>query len=543
MNRREFLSSALLAGAAATAASGATSQPQNNPNNPNPESPMPPFELEDVCLADLGAGMASGKYTARGLVEAYVRRIEALDRRGPTLRAVLEVNPDALKIADELDAERKSKGPRGPLHGVPILLKDNIDTADRMTTTAGSLALEGTIAPRDAFLARKLREAGAVLLGKANLSEWANFRGSHSSSGWSARGSQARNPYALNRTPSGSSSGSAIAAAASLCAAAVGTETDGSIVSPASACACVGLKPTVGLVSRSGVIPISRSQDTAGPIARTVADAALLLGAMTGVDPDDQATHASEGKSSHDYSAFLQKDGLRGARIGVVTPRRSMHASAREAFAKALETMQAAGATLIKPVALPGLRDLGDAEEQVLMYEFKAGINAYLAGRGESSPVHSLADLIAFNDRHAGRELPYFGQELFLEAQKKGDLDAKEYQDALARCRRCTREQGIDAATGKDRLDALVMITAGPPGPIDLVYGDADTGGTSTLAAVAGYPSITVPLGSFHGLPFGLSFVARAFAEPTLIRLAYAFEQATQARRPPRLLPHADLPA
>lgn len=545
MNRREFLSSALLAGAAATTgASGATPQPPNNPNNSNPESPMPPFELEDVSLADLGAGMASGKYTSRGLVEAYVRRIEALDRQGPTLRAVLEVNPDALKIADELDAERKSKGPRGPLHGVPILLKDNIDTADRMTTTAGSLALEGTIAPRDAFLARKLRDAGAVLLGKANLSEWANFRGSHSSSGWSARGSQARNPYALNRTPSGSSSGSAIAAAASLCAAAVGTETDGSIVSPASACACVGLKPTVGLVSRSGVIPISRSQDTAGPIARTVADAALLLGAMTGVDPDDQATHASEGKSTRDYSAFLDKDGLKGARIGVVAPRRSMHSSAKEAFAKALETMQAAGATIIKPVALPGLRDLGDAEEQVLLYEFKAGINAYLAGRGEASPaVHSLADLIAFNDSHADRELPYFGQELFLESQKKGDLDSKEYRDALARCRRCTREQGIDAATDKDRLDALVMITAGPPGPIDLVYGDADTGGTSTLAAVAGYPTLTVPLGAFHGLPFGLSFVARAFAEPTLIRLAFAFEQATNVRRPPRFLPDADLPA
>jgi amidase len=542
MNRREFLSSALLAGAAATTgASGAAMQTQDGSE---PGRNGPPFELEGVSIAQLGAGMAAGKYTSRGLVEAYVRRIESLDRRGPTLRAVLEINPDALTIADELDAERKSKGPRGALHGVPILLKDNIDTADRMTTTAGSLALEGTIAPRDSFLARKLREAGAVLLGKANLSEWANFRGHRSSSGWSARGSQARNPYALNRTPSGSSSGSAIAAAASYCAAAVGTETDGSIVSPSSACSCVGIKPTVGLISRSGVIPISRSQDTAGPIARTVEDAALLLGAMTGVDPDDEATHASEGKSSRDYSAFLQKDGLKGARIGVaMLPRRSMHHAVREALAKALETMQSAGAALVNPVEVPGLRELGDAEDQVLLHEFKAGINAYLAGRGANTPVRSLAELIAFNDHHAERELPFFGQELFIAAEKTGGLDAKEYQDALARCRACTRTNGIDAAMDKDHLDALVMITDGPPGPIDLVYGDWGSGGTSTLAAVAGYPSITVPLAYYHGLPFGLSFVGRAFSEPTLIRLAFAFEQVTQVRKPPRFQPSADLPA
>ncbi|HEY2584784.1 MAG TPA: amidase [Tepidisphaeraceae bacterium] len=542
MNRRNFLSSALLAGATAAAASSGPGAVMQNGSEAGREVPL--FELEDVSIAQLGAGMASGKYTSRGLVEAYARRIGSLDRQGPTLRAVLEINPDALQIADELDAERKSRGPRGPLHGVPILLKDNIDTADRMTTTAGSLALEGTIAPRDAFLARKLREAGAVLLGKANLSEWANFRGHRSSSGWSARGSQARNPYALNRTPSGSSSGSSIAAAASLCAVAVGTETDGSIVSPASACSCVGIKPTVGLISRSGVIPISRSQDTAGPIARTVEDAAILLGAMSGADPDDEATHSSDGKASRDYTAFLQKDGLKGARIGVMTPSpRSIHHAARDAFVKALETMQSAGATLVNPVELPGLRDLGSAEDLVLLYEFKAGINAYLAARGPGSPVHSLADLIAFNDRHAGRELPFFGQELFIEAQKKGGLDSTEYLDALKHCRECTRDNGIDGATDKDHLDALLMVTAGPPGPIDLVYGDAHTGGTSTLAAVAGYPSITVPLGYCHGLPFGLSFVGRAFAEPTLIRLAYAFEQATRVRQPPRFLPSAELPA
>lgn len=537
MNRREFLSSALLAGAAV--AEGAATQAVSQPNRD-----LLPFELEEVSIAELGAGMASGKYTSRGLVESYVGRIQSLDRQGPTLRAVLEINPDALTIADALDVERKAKGPRGPLHGIPILLKDNVDTADRMTTTAGSLALEGTIAPRDAFLARKLRESGAVLLGKANMSEWANFRGHRSCSGWSARGSQARNPYALNRSPSGSSSGSAIAAAASLCAAAVGTETDGSIVSPASACGCVGIKPTVGLISRSGVIPISRSQDTAGPIARTVADVAILLGAMTGVDPNDDATGASDGKSSQDYSKFLQKDGLKDARIGVVmAPPRSIHRAAEEAFRKALAVMQSSGAALVEHVGLPGMKDLGNAEDLVLLYEFKAGINAYLSARGPASPVHSLADLIAFNKLHADRELPFFGQETFIEAQEKGNLDSKEYLDAVRHGRDCTRARGIDAAMDKDHLDALVMITSGPPGPIDLVYGDADAGGSSSLAAVAGYPAITVPLGYFHGLPFGISFVGRAFSEPTLIRVAYAFEQSTHVRTPPRFSPTAQLPA
>jgi amidase len=539
MNRREFLSSTLLAGAAA--AQGAAA---DGAEGARPVEPIAPFELEEISIAQLGAGMASGKYTSRGLVEAYIGRIQALDRKGPTLRAVLEINPEALKIAGELDAERKAMGPRGPLHGVPILLKDNIDTADRMTTTAGSLALEGTHAPHDSFLARKLREAGAVLLGKANMSEWANFRGHRSCSGWSARGSQARNPYALNRSPSGSSSGSAIAAAASYCAAAVGTETDGSIVSPASACGVVGIKPTVGLISRSGVIPISKSQDTAGPIARTVEDAALLLGAMTGGDPDDEATHAGEGKWSRDYSASFQKDGLKGSRIGVVmAPPGSIHPAAEQAFHVACEIMRVAGALLIEHVDLPGMNELGDAEGLVLKYEFKAGINVYLSGRGSASPVHALADLISFNHAHAEQELAFFGQQLFIESEKKGGLDSAEYLEALQHSRECTRARGIDFAMDKDRLDALVMITSGPAVPIDLIYGDADAGGSSTLAAVAGYPTITVPLGFHHGLPFGISFVGRAFSEATLIRLAFAFEQATKVRKPPRFGESAELPA
>ena len=540
MNRREFLSSALLAGAAAAAAAEGSGAPMHDPSQEHHD--IPPFELEDVSIAQLGAGMASGKYTSRSIVEAYMSRIESLNRRGPTLRAVLEVNPDAVQIADRLDAERKSKGPRGPLHGVPILLKDNIDTADRMTTTAGSLALEGSIAPRDSFIARKLREAGAVLLGKANLSEWANFRGHRSSSGWSARGSQARNPYALDRSPSGSSSGSAIAAAASLCAAAVGTETDGSIVSPSSACSCVGIKPTVGLLSRSGIIPISKSQDTAGPIARTVEDAAILLGAMTGVDPDDEATATTQGKSQTDYSASFSKDGLKDAHIGVIMPQpRSVHPAAEQAFKEALSAMRSQGATLVGRVDIPTLRQLGQAEELVLLYEFKAGINEYLSRRG--GPVRSLPELIAFNNQHSDRELAFFGQELFVAAAEKGGLDSKEYVEALQQCRQATRANGIDAAMEKNNLDALVMITAGPPGPIDLVYGDSHTGGSSTLAAVAGYPSITVPMGYYYGIPFGISFVGRAYGEPTLIRLAYAFEQSTKVRKPPRFSPTADLPA
>jgi len=535
--RREFLYGALAAGAATADMSEAQTQ---KPSGASFE--IPPFELEEVSLAALRAGVESGRYTSRAIVEMYLRRIEALDKQGPMLRLVIETNPDAPRIADELDAEHKSKGPRGPLHGLPILVKDNIDTADRMTTTAGSLALAGSIAKQDAFIVAKLREAGAVILGKANLSEWANFRSTHSTSGWSGRGRQARNPYALDRQPSGSSSGSAAAAAASYCAAAVGTETNGSIVSPSSHCSVVGIKPTVGLMSRSGIIPISASQDTAGPIARTVEDAALLLGAMTGVDPLDNATRASDGRGQRDYTPYLKKDGLKDARIGVVRAGgRGLHPGAQKAMEESIAAMKSQGATIVDSVDLGEANRLGGASQQVLLYEFKAGLNAYLGRLRSDVAVHSLEELIAFNDRHAAEELPYFGQEMFHLAQAKGGLESDEYVQALARCRQGAREKGIDAAMEKNQLDAIIAITSNPPALIDLVHGDYGSGGSSTPAAVAGYPSITVPAGYVFGLPFGLSFFGRAFSEPVLIRIAYAFEQATQVRKKPRFLATAEL--
>ncbi|HEU4643540.1 MAG TPA: amidase [Gemmatimonadaceae bacterium] len=548
VSRRTFVGAGLLGGAAALTGAAVPLFPRDAAaeSRPAPRAPRPsPFEPEEATIADLQEGMRSGKYTARSLAEMYLARIDELDQKGPGLNQMLDLNPEALAIADQLDAERKAKGPRGPLHGIPVLLKDNIATADKMTTTAGSRALAGSIAPHDAFVARRLREAGAVLLGKTNLSEWANFRSTHSSSGWSGRGGQTHNPYALDRSPSGSSSGSAGAVAANYAAAAIGSETDGSIVSPSAACSVVGIKPTLGLVSRAGVVPIAHSQDTAGPIARTVTDAAILLGAITGVDADDAATAASRGKALADYTKLLDANGLKGARIGVLREKYMGYSRTADALIEdAIRVMKDRGATIVDPANIATAGKWDDSEFEVLLYEFKADLNKYLAWLGPSAPVKSLAEVIAFNERDAARELPYFGQEIMLMAQKKGPLTDPAYRKALAKNHRLTRAEGIDAVMDEHRLDALIAPTQGPTWHIDLVNGDSGSGGSSSSpAAVAGYPSITVPAGYVFGLPVGMSFIGRAWSEAVLIRLAYAYEQATKHRRPPTFAERAAIPA
>jgi len=497
-----------------------------------------PFELEEATLADLQAGMSSGRMTSHSITEQYIVRIEELNRRGPNLRHVLEVNPAALDTAGSLDQERKAGRVRGPLHGIPILLKDNIDTADRMTTTAGSLALEGSIPLQDAFIAAKLRSAGAVLLGKANLSEWANFRSTHSSSGWSGRGGQAKNPYVLDRNPCGSSSGSGGAVAANLCAAAIGTETDGSIVCPSSANGIVGIKPTVGLVSRSGIIPISHTQDTAGPMTRTVRDAAIILNALAGIDPRDSATAASRSRPRVDYTRFLDPNGLRGARIGVARTRFFGYSDAADKIINdAIDGMKAQGAVIVDPANIATAGKFDDSEFEVLLYEFKANLNSYLAGLGPKAPIRTLQDIIDFNDRHKDQEMPWFGQEILLMSQKKGPLSEKKYRDALAKDVRMSRSQGIDATMDKYKLDAIVAPTGGPPWATDLINGDHSSGASSTPAAVAGYPNINVPAGYSHNLPVGISFFGRAYSEATLIKIAYAYEQSSKHRRAPQFIP------
>ncbi len=514
---------------------------------PAPEAQQSPgpatFELEEMTVPQLQDAMTSGRYTSRRLVELYTARITAIDRQGPALRSVIELNPDALTIADAMDAERRSGRLRGPLHGIPVLIKDNIDTGDRMMTTAGSLALAGASAPRDAFVAARLREAGAVVLGKTNLSEWANFRSTKSTSGWSARGGQVKNPYALDRNPCGSSSGTGAAVAANLAAIGVGTETDGSIVCPSGANALIGIKPTIGLVSRSGIVPISHTQDTAGPMTRTVADAAILLGALTGVDAADKATLASRGKSSADYRSALKADGLKGARIGVARKRYFGYSPATDKLIDAaIADLKAQGAVIVDPADIPTAARLDECEFDVLLYEFKADLNAYLGARGTTATVHSLEDVIAFNKKEEQRELPYFGQEIMLSAQKKGPLSAPAYRKALATCRVRARTLGIDAVMNRLRLDAIVAPTGGPAWPTDLINGDHFLGASSTPAAVAGYPSITVPAGFVHGLPVGLSFIGRAWSEARLIQYAYAYEQATHHRKPPRFLASVNVP-
>lgn len=527
MNRRDFMR----IGMAGTGLGGATSG-DAMATTAN-ASKKDGFSVVEAGVADLQAAMQSGKATSVSLVKAYLARIKAIDKAGPRINSIIELNPEALKIAAALDKERKARGPRGPLHGIPILLKDNIATADKMQTTAGSLALVGVKPPRDAFLVSRLREAGAVVLGKTNLSEWANLRSTRSTSGWSARGGLIRNPYALDRNTSGSSSGSAASIAASLAAVAVGTETDGSIISPANVNGLVGIKPTVGLVSRHGVIPIAHSQDTAGPMARTVADAAVLLTAMAGSDLRDEATREA-GTRAQDYVKFLDADGLKGARIGVVRANfggRNDLASA--VVEEALKVLHAKGAILIDPVEVPNVGKYDQSELEVLLYELKAGMAAYLAEFAAGSNLKTLKDLIDFNEQHRDREMPFFGQEYFLRAEAKGGLDSKEYLDALANNHRYARAEGLDQVLKEHRLDALVAPSGPPASLTDFIRGDPGGVSFTSPAAVAGYPHITVPAGFVRGLPVGISFVGAAWSEATLIRLAYAYEQATRHRRRP----------
>ena len=479
------------------------------------------FELDEISLSDLAAGLERGKWTSQRLVQLYLARIDAVDRNGPKLGAVLALNPDAAAIAAQLDGERKDNRLRGPLHGIPIFVKDNIETRDPIATTAGSLALSDWRAPQDAFVVARLRAAGAIVLGKTNLSEWANFRSSHSTSGWSGRGGQTKNPYALDRNPSGSSSGSGAGSAANLCAAAIGTETDGSVTAPASINGIAGLKPTVGLVSRSGIVPISASQDTAGPMARTVPDIAILLNVM------------ADGKTAPDYTRFLDPRGLRGARLGIARKFFQNNAPLDAFLTGCVDALKKAGAEVVDPADLATHGQMDAPEGEVLSYEFKDGINRYLTRLPLGSPARTLEELIAYNEKNRDREMPFFAQELFIQAQAKGPLTDAAYLKARADCVRLSRQDGIDALLAEHKLDAIVSLTSGPACLIDHVNGDQDTGGCTTPAAVAGYPHITVPAGFYSGLPIGLSFFGGAWSEPTLIKLAYAWEQQMNPRRKP----------
>ncbi len=534
-SRRKFLQSAVNASAAAAVYPALGAAREITPAKPV-TSDVKPFELDEITVPELQDGMKSGKFTARALVEKYTARIDEIDKRGPAVNAIIEVNPDAFAIADALDQERKAKGPRGPLHGIPVLIKDNIDTADRMMTTAGSLALVGSKPPKDSFVAQRLRAAGAVIVGKTNLSEWANIRSSHSTSGWSGRGGLTKNPYVLDRNACGSSSGTGAGISANLAAVGIGTETDGSIVCPSSSNGLAGIKPTVGLVSRSGIIPISHSQDGAGPMCRTVRDAAILLGVLTGVDTEDSATAVSAGKSQSDYAQYCDPHGLKGARVGVARKYFGFNDAVDALMEEALDVMKKQGATLVDPADIETLGKFDDSELLVFMYELKADLNAYLARLESSAPVRTLKGIIEFNDHNRLKEMPYFGQDLFVKAEAKGPLTEKAYLDALAKNHQLARTEGIDAIMDKHHLDALVAPTGGPAWLTDLVNGDHSAGGSSNAAAVAGYPNINVTAGSIFGLPVGISFFGRAWSEPALIKLAYSFEQATKARQAPRFL-------
>ena len=499
--------------------------------------PDAPFELLELEIPQLQRLMESGTRSSKALTQLYLDRIEAIDRNGHQLKSVIEINPDAITIAAQLDQERNANGPRGPLHGVPILIKDNIDTADNMSTTAGSLALIGPAPDKDAFIVQKLRAAGAVILGKTNLSEWANIRSAHSTSGWSGRGGQTRNPYVLDRNPCGSSSGSGAAVSSNLCSVAIGTETNGSIVCPSSACGIVGIKPTVGLISRAGIIPISSSQDTAGPMARTVRDAAILLAILAGEDSEDSATLESHNQKQTDYTQYLDAEGLKGARIGVARNFFKPVGKLDKIMDESLQAMRDAGAELIEFESLKNIDDVGSAQTIVLQYELKASMADYFAHRGNRSPMKSLADLIEFNLAHRDAEMKYFAQDFFEAAQKRGPLTDFAYLEAQAKCLRMARTEGIDAAMEEHKLDAIVAPTLGPACAIDLVNGDHWLGGSTDLSAISGYPSISVPGATVQGLPVGLTFMGKRWGEPTLIKLAYAFEQKTKVRKPPEFIP------
>ncbi len=537
LSRREVLGTVggAALGAAALGRLGAAPAAAEGPASPPPAPPD--FELAELTLPDLQRGLSEGRWSSRRLVELYLARIAALDDGPDGLHAIAETNPEALSIAEALDRERRSGKLRGPLHGIPVVIKDNIDTADRLRTTAGSLALAESTAVRDAHLVERLRAAGAVLLAKTNLSEWANFRSTRSTSGWSGRGGQVRNPYALDRNPCGSSSGTGAALSANLAALGVGTETDGSITCPAAFCGLVGLKPTVGLVSRRGIIPISATQDTAGPMTRTVTDAALLLGALTGTDLLDPATAAAAGRAeSDDATRALDPRGLAGARLGVARNYFGWHPEVDRQMGAVLDLLKALGAELVDPAEIPHRGEFDDAEYTVLLYEFKHGLNAYLAGLPANGQPRTLGELIAWNEANAAREMPWFGQEIFVAAEAKGPLTDAVYLEALATCRRLARTEGLDAVLAGHRLDALVCPTAGPAYLTDWVNGDHYGGSATSPCAVAGYPHLTVPAGEVHGLPWGLSFMGPAWSEGRLLRYGYAFEQASRARRTPRLL-------
>ena len=510
---------------------------EQTPSSGEESTGISTFELNETTLEALQVAMAEGRLSARTITEKYLARIREIEEGPMGLNAVIELNPDALDIADTLDRERSEGRVRGPLHGIPVLIKDNIDTGDRMMTTAGAQALENHIALLDAWVAERLRAAGAIILGKTNLSEWANFRSTRSSSGWSGRGGQTRNPYVLSCNTSGSSSGSAAAVAANLCAVAIGTETNGSVISPSSICGIVGIKPTVGLVGRSGIIPISHTQDTAGPMARTVRDAAVLLSALTGVDPRDAATAASKGKAHADYTVFLDPQGLQGARIGVDRSAFGFHEGVDRVMEAALDALRAQGATLIDLERVYE-GNIDHEEYQILLYEFKDGLNKYLAGTTTDVAVHSLKDVINFNLAAPEGNLSWFGQEILVMAQEKGDLRTPEYIQALEKVRRLTREEGIDQVMAEHQLDAILAPAEGPAWTTDKVNGDRYISGGKGYgtAAMAGYPSITIPAGDVHGLPVGMCLYGKAWSEPTLLKLAFAFEQAGPQRKAPGFL-------